>query len=266
MRMMGLLAIVSVSGVARADEARPQEPSEASPWYGSASLGASLAPFGAGTEWDRGCTALGAAECSGGFPVGPALAGYVGFRHETFGFEWFLASAAELYRPEAHFDGVVHEPFVNPLYAAPARDETFIIVRSGFVTGPRLRYTTSGNTWRGSVAAGVGLAYRYLALVREATSTEGQEDRPYFSKGTGYFSPALTLDTALHIRATSTLAVALGIAWNMETAWDDARSRLDDGRRLAGNGAEFPIATPPYRMASGLQFTFSPYVGLVFGR
>jgi hypothetical protein len=51
----------------------------------------------------------------------------------------------------------------------------------------------------------------------------------------------------------------------LESAWQSTRSVADPSRFLAGNGGEYPVATPAYRTASGLQLFVLPSIGLAFG-
>jgi hypothetical protein len=104
-----------------------------------------------------------------------------------------------------------------------------------------------------------------MALEREVTTVGGLEDRPYFSHGTSYFSPGVSVDAAAQIRTTPTLSIAIGVSLWGETAWGDARSVADPSRRLEGNGGVAPVNTPAYLMAHGIQVFVLPYVGLAFG-
>jgi hypothetical protein len=248
--------VVAVPRLARADDGS----------YGGFALMGMVQPFGAGNDMGRRCADLGAADCSGGVPLGGGFMGYAGWAKSKLGYEIMLGALGDLQRPSARFDGVPHQPHGNPLLSTPPREETFIILRAGGMIAPRLRYTTAGDGLRGSVAGGLGLAYRYMALEREVTGKDGVEDRPYFATGTAYVSPALSLDGALFVRATSTLHVSFGLGIVLETAGADARSVADSGRSLAGASKVYPIATPAYEMAHGLQLLFLPYVGLHFGR
>lgn len=233
--------------------------------YGELDFTGMLEPFGAGTDMQRHCEDLGAADCSRGFPVGGGFMGNVGVMRGRYGLEVMLGTLGDFQRPSAHFDGVTHEPYGNPLLARPARDETFIILRTGGMLAVRGRYTVDGRRWRESVAFGIGLAYRYMALEREATSTTGLEDRPYFPSGTHYVSPALSLDASLQYRTTPTLAFTFGLGLWLENAGSDTKSTADYGRTLAGNGQVAPLATPAYDMAHGPQLLVLPHVGLAFG-
>ncbi|MGH7281733.1 MAG: hypothetical protein ACRELY_09440 [Polyangiaceae bacterium] len=233
--------------------------------YGELDFTGMTEPFGAGNQLQRSCQDLGAANCSRAMPVGGGFMGHVGTMRGRYGVELMIGALGDFQLPSAQYDGVTHEPFGNPLLAKPAREETFIILRSGGMLAARGRYTIDGRRWRESIAAGIGLAYRYMALEREATSASGLEDRPYFPTGTHYFSPALSLDASLQYRTTPTLAFAFGLGIWIENAGGDTRSSADYGRQLAGNGQVAPIATPAYAMAYGPQVLFLPHIGLAFG-
>jgi hypothetical protein len=247
-------------------EARAERTREGS--YGGLAFAGSAEPFGAGNELERSCTDLGAASCSTPAPLGGGLVAYAGWipTPDGLGFELMLASVTDYTRPGATYDGVPHTTHGNPLFAEPARDETFIILRTGVALAPRVRvWLASSENLAWSFAGGVGLAWRYMALEREVTSVDGLEDRPYFSRGTSYISPGLSLDASALLRATPTLSVAIGLGLWAETAWGDARSVADPTRMLEGNGKVAPVNTPAYLMAHGLQLFVMPYVGLAFG-
>jgi hypothetical protein len=252
------LALFLFAGEARAAEGA----------YGGMAFVGSIEPFGAGNELERGCQDLGAAQCSTPAPFGGGIMGYAGWipRPDGLGFEVLFGMFADYTRPSATYDGVPHVAHGNPLWATPPRDESFVILRGGGVLAPRVRAWVNPNeavAW--SFAGGLGLAFRYMALEREVTSTDGLEDRPYFSKGTSYWSPGVSLDAAAHLRTTPTLAVALGLSLWGETAWGNARSVADPTRTLAGNGKVAPAHTPAYLMAHGIQIYAMPYIGLAFG-
>ncbi len=258
-----LVGVPWLSFDARADDDSWSRPSQGI--YGELDFTGMLEPFGAGNELQTSCQDLGAADCSRAQPIGGGFMGHVGTMRGRYGVELMIGALGDFQLPSAQYDGVTHQPFGNPLLANPPREETFIILRSGGMLAARGRYTIDGKRWRESVAAGIGLAYRYMALEREATSTSGLEDRPYFPTGTHYFSPALSLDASLQYRTTPTLAFAFGLGIWIENAGTGTRSAADDGRQLAGNGQVAPIATPAYAMASGPQVLFLPHVGLAFG-
>ena len=257
-------AIVFVATNANADDVSSYDRKSAG-IYGQLDYVGMLEPFGSGTSMQRSCPDLGAADCSGGFPVGGGFMGHIGTMRGRLGAEIMIAALGDFQQPSAHFDGATHEPFGNPLLANPPRDESFIMLRAGGMIAARGRYTVDGKKWRESVAAGLGLSYRYMTLIRQATSTSGFEDRPYFPSGTHYISPALSLDAELQYRVTPTLAFAFGLGIWIEDAGDNVRSPADDNRYLTGNGASMPIATPAYEMAHDIQFMFLPHIGFVFG-
>ncbi|HWL86641.1 MAG TPA: hypothetical protein VNO21_12610 [Polyangiaceae bacterium] len=234
-------------------------------FYGALALMGSLSPFGSGTELSRNCTALGAESCGTPMPVGGGLAGTIGYARDPFGLEVFLGVLGDFQRPSAHFDGSTHQAHGDPLLAAPARNESFIIVRGGAMVAARVRLSKQWSRFRTSVAVGPGLAWRYMALEREVTTFDGAEDRPYFSRGTSYVSPALSLEGQIQWRATPTLAVYLGLGFWIESAGNDTRSVADTGRYALGAGKAYPLNTPAYSMAYGLQFMLLPQIGLAFG-
>ncbi len=262
--MIAIAGDIFSSSLARADDASAYDRKSAG-IYGQLDYVGSLEPFGSGTSQRSHCADLGAQSCSGGFPIGGGFMGHAGVMRGRYGFEAMLAALGDFQFPSAHFDGAVHEPYGNPLLANPPRDETFILLRAGGILAARGRYTVDGRKWRESVALGIGLAYHFMTLERQATSVSGLEDRPYFSPGTSYFSPGLSLDGQLEFRATPTLAFEFGLGIWIEDAWSNTKSRADDNRYLTGNGASMPIATPAYDMARGIQFFLMPHFGFAFG-
>lgn len=256
--MAFLASLLAFVGRARAEPARQGA-------YGGLALAGSLEPFGANNELQRGCTDLGAAVCSTPVPFGGGMFGYAGGMVGTVGLEIMAGGFMDYTRPSATFDGVPHKPHGNPLVSTPRREETFIILRGGAVLAPRARVWVDAGRVAWSFAGGVGLSYRYMALEREVTTDGALEDRPYFSHGTPYISPGLSLDASAQIRSTPTLALSIGLGLWAETAWGSTRAVADPTRTLQGSGKVEPVATPPYLMAYGLQLLLLPYLGLAFG-
>ncbi|MEO6418328.1 MAG: hypothetical protein ABIP39_02910 [Polyangiaceae bacterium] len=261
--MRGKLSITLVVAVCLlAPDARADDDSSL---YGGFGLAGTLEPGGSGNELETHCSDLGAASCGTPIPIGGALFGYVGIARKQLGLEVMLGAMGDLHRPSASFDGAPHTPYGNPLISMPKREESFIILRGGGLLAVRGRYTSQTARLRKTIAAGIGASYKQMALEREVTSDTGLEDRPYFPSGAGYFSPALSFDGALQYRASSTTAVSFGLFVWMETAWSGAKAPGDPHRILAGEGGFTPVATPEYRMASGLQIFIGPYIGVQFG-
>ena len=254
-------AVLAFTGRASADDASPAPDG----LYGGLAVAGSLEPFGSGTDMQRHCTDLGATDCGTPMPLGAGFFGYVGWARPPFGIEVMVAGFGDYARPSARYDGTTHATHGNPLLSVPKRDETFIIFRGGGALALRGRYTWGRPRWQPSVAAGLGLAYRYMALEREVTADGGLEDRPYFPTGTPYISPAVTIDGSMQYRATPKVAFVFGLGIWMESAWSSTRSVADPNRTLAGNAHVAPIATPAYEMAHGPQIYFLPYVGLQLG-
>ena len=140
-------------------------------------------------------------------PFGGVLMGHVGLLRMPWSVELAFAGSFDYSHPTAHFDGVPHKPFGNPLLSAPPRDETFILVRGGATVLARVRRWWDGPHTRWTLAAGIGASYKYMALEREVDADGGLEDRPYFSHGTPYVSPAVGLDGSALLRSTPTLAI-----------------------------------------------------------
>lgn len=236
--------------------------------YGGVALTGLVEPFGAGDDVQRKCQDLGAADCSNPPPLGGGFTAWAGLARGAWGYEVFFGVLGDYHHPSAHYDGKTHVPDGDPLLSTPPRDETFILVRAGGMIAARVRRSWNGPRWRPSLALGAGVAWRYVALEREVTTTPatgGLEDRPYFPTGTTYVSPGVSAEAQLAWRATPTLAVTFTLGGWIESAWSSTRSAADPDRAVSGNGQTLPIATPAYEIAHGLQFFVLPSVGLAFG-
>ena len=87
--------------------------------------------------------------------------------------------------PTATFDGV-HGSDINPLAAKPARIEDFTFVRGGGFAAIQARFAAQTARVRVDVTAGVGAAYKVMAMQRhghatEAGKTDWQEE-PYIPR------------------------------------------------------------------------------------
>lgn len=219
-----------------------------------------------GTELETHCSSLGATSCDTPIPLGGGAFGYVGYTFNPIGFEVFLGGLADATEQRATFDGQTHQG-ANPLVATPARNERFKIVRFGGMGALRVRGTAQlGPSFRGSLAAGLGLSYKYVVAQRKAASADGTnlQDVDVFD-GLTYLSPAISAEAALHWRMGQTTALSVGVMLWAENAGSSLQTPAELTRHMASTSAAVPIATPAYHLASSAQVFLGPYVGMQFG-
>ncbi len=233
--------------------------------YGGFGLLGVVGIGGMGTELETHCPALGASSCDTPGPMGAGAFGYVGYTFNPVGFEVMLGGLFDATNQSARFDGTAQNGG-NPLLATPARTEKFKIYRMGGLGAIRVRATAQGKHIRGSIAAGLGVSYRYMLSERTATADAGGlKDADVFD-GVSYFSPAISADAAIHWRLGQSTALSLGLMLWAESAGSGPATKADGGRYLGGGSATpAPIATPAYHLASSAQVFLGPYLGMQFG-
>lgn len=232
---------------------------------GSLWLAPTFQIVGPGSELDTDCDNLGAASCSTPAPIGGMIGGSFGYMRSRWIVDGVLMAGGDVSRPSARFDGRVPVPYGNPLRSTPPRTEDFTMLRTGGVLALRLSRMTEGDNWRFVFGGGAGLAIRYATLIREVTTDDGLEDRPFFPSGAVYASPAFLLSAAADWRQTKNLDIIFGLMALSEIALGDPATSEDPNRSVSGNGDEAPVATPAYTLASGFGLTLMPVVGLRFG-
>jgi hypothetical protein len=237
--------------------------------YGGFQLGMALMPWGASTTMDRRCETLGATSCDTSNPKGALAAGYVGYALDPIGFEVFAGALADLARPTVTFDGV-HGSDINPLVAAPARDEEFTIFRAGGLGAARVRGRFELTpSLQASAALGVGFSWRKMWMRRSSTATDGsglQEE--FIPDPKSYFSPGVSIDVSAGWMLGETTALTAGVWFWGETAKENARTAAETDRFMTSKAQGVmskPIATPAYDLANGAQLYLGPYVGMQFG-
>jgi hypothetical protein len=172
--------------------------------------------------------------------------------------------SGDVVQPTASFDGQKGSD-INPLVAQPAREEQFIIGRFGGGGAIRGRLLWPIDIFRITVAAGVGLAYKYLLLGRDGTAPGGYTSS-MSSDGKGYLSPALSFELAGQVRMAGTSSFTLGLNLWLEHAGNDVRSDPEGNVFLTADGSvPQPHATPGYDMATGTQLYLGPFLGFHFG-
>jgi hypothetical protein len=231
--------------------------------YGGFGLTGAVGVGGQGTELETNCNTLGAASCDTPSPAGGGAFGYVGYTWNPVGFELFLVGLADQTKQVAHFTGI--GTMAQLPASLPARDETFQFVGVGGGAAVRARASFQNRLVRGSLAGGVGFAYREIFMSRDVKATDGSGAKAsYAPQSVGYASPAISVEGAIQIRVTPAIGIALGLQM-----WADNASIAGDNSvppaqgNVLSNGAAVP--TPAYHLASGPQILLMPFVGMQFG-
>jgi hypothetical protein len=232
--------------------------------YGGFGFMGAFGVGGTGTELETGCTNLGAASCSTPNPVGGGAFGYVGWTWNPVGFELFVMGLGDATTQKADYNGsgTGSNGAINPA-SVPARTETFNFVRIGGMGAIRARATFQTRRLRGSIAGGLGLSYRALAMKRSTSDSAGDSLNYVPPQGATYVSPAISAEGNLQYRFSQTFAVAIGLQF-----WADNASIA--GSNSVGPQSPIPYAgttvpTPGYHLASGPQVGLGPFIGLAFG-
>jgi hypothetical protein len=244
--------------------------------YGGFGLMGLFGIGGMGTELETNCNTLGSTSCTTPSPVGGAGFGYVGWTWDPVGFEVMLGGGADTTQQTAHFTGMAPSGSALPA-SAPARTETFTFVRAGGLGAFRVRATFQGNFIRATFAGGLGVSYKLMLMKRDATTTSEQPQlsTTYVPGNISYVSPALTLEAAIHFRASPTLSIALGLELWAENASIAGTNSVPSAQpeplvnpNAGANGmAAVPqfIPTPAYHLATGPQVFLGPFLGMQFG-
>jgi hypothetical protein len=233
--------------------------------YGGLALFGAFQPSGAGTTFDDACDTTGATSCAPKSPIGAGITGYIGWLFDPLGLELGLLGSAHVDEPSTYFDGV-HGSDINPLVAAPERDEKFTIGRFGGGAAIRGRLWYSLSRVRFTVAAGPGLAYRHIVFRRETTATNGYSSE-HAGSDISYFSPMLSLEAGAQFLVGKSFGLTVGFLSWFENAGDDAKSDARTDTVLFRDEKSVPLqqATPAYDLANGVQWFIGPYLGLSFG-
>ena len=233
--------------------------------YGGFGLTGLFGVGGQGTDLETRCESLGASSCDTHQPIGGGAFGFLGWTWDPVGFEFMLAGSGDTVQETAHFDAASAARL-----AQPPRDEKFTFARFGGMAAVRVRASFQGRLLRGTVAGGVGLSYKKLVMQRRASTTDdtNRQDGYVPDGDVAYVSPAITLEAALHVRVTPTLALAVGLEMWADNAsiWGSNSVGPVTGRLLtAANQTPAPIATPEYHLATGPQVLLGPFLGMQFG-
>jgi hypothetical protein len=179
------------------------------------------------------------------------------------GFELFLAALADQNTETAHFTG---QGAPNQLPASvPPRTESFQYIRVGGGAAIRARASFQNRLIRGSIAGGLGFAYREVWMSRKTAATDGTgATSQYAPDPIGYYSPAISVAAEGQLRLSPTTALAVGLQmWADNASMGGSNSFTPPSSpRLIGS---YPQSTPAYHFATGPQVYLLPYLGLQFG-
>jgi len=269
-------AVAGSAPVGPADEAVPSSPSGGpGRWseraiegaYGGLGVTGLFGVGSQGTELDTNCDTLGAASCNTAAPWGGGLFGYVGWTWNPVGFEMLVGASFDNSRQSATFDG--QGASGNLPLAMPAREETFHFYRAGGIAALRVRAVFPlSPVLRATVDGGLGASYKQMFMLRRAVAADGGGQNSYAPDSVAYWSPAITVEAALHVRLTPTVAVALGaLMWadNASIAGNNASPPEAPRTLVDANHLPQSIPTPQYHFASGPQVFLGPFIGLQFG-
>jgi len=236
--------------------------------YGGFGLLFTTLPSGMGHTMEKDCAGVGGVSttltgCDGeGGAIGGGLNGFIGYHWDPVGVELFVGAQYDHSAPTLTWGPSSLDTGFGP---DPARTEEFGVHRAGGFGIARVRYTAQGDKLRFSVAAGMGLSYRVMALTRDTTAASNPQFRDVFVPDTqNYLSPVISLEPSLSYRIGAHTAVSLGLSMMVESpnAFDQVpRTNREGGHRLGPSG----LNTPAYELATGTQFFFGPFIGMMFG-
>ncbi len=258
---------IAAAGAAAAEGERAFEGT-----YGGLGVFGAFGVGGTGTELETSCSNLGAASCSTPGPVGGGLYGYFGWTFDPVGFELFLAGMGDTMKQTATFSPSASGASSLVPAANPARTEQFTFARFGGLGALRARASFQTRLLRGTVAGGVGLSYREIAMQRVASDNNGNSVT-FVPGSVGYLSPAISAEAGLQLRLSSTFGLVLGLQLWADNAsiagTNSSPAQTPCSATVTGNCSpplgSNPIPTPSYHFASGPQISIGPYLGIAFG-
>lgn len=236
--------------------------------YGGFGLQAIFLVGGTGNAIEKGCDnrPVEMVGCDGGSPAGGGIGGFVGYHWDPVGVELFLAGTYDTSGPQRDWNAASTDPGIGP---DPARIEDFAIRRIGGLGAARVRFTVQGEKIRFTIAGGVGVSHRIMLLERTTTSKVDPnlpQDK-VVSEGVGYWAPVVSLDPMVLYRLGPSTSVGLGVSVLLESPQtflngDKTPATNAEGNHRLGRSG---LTTPSYEMASGTQFYFGPFIGMMFG-
>jgi hypothetical protein len=238
--------------------------------YGGFGLFGAFGIGGMGTTIETNCPTLGAVSCDTPNPAGGGAFGYIGYTWDPVGFELAIAAMADQDKEKATFSASSSSTSSLLPATNPARVETFSFLRIGGLAALRARVAFQSHLLRGTIAAGPGVSYRLIQMERDAAETggAGRTDK-YVPGAVGYLSPALSMEAALHVRLSATVALAVGVEFWADNASIAGSNSVAPapGHALTGSGnaQPAPIQTPAYNLATGPQVLIGPFLGMQFG-
>ena len=239
--------------------------------YGGFGLLMTFLPGGMNSSMQKTCDADRPKELTGcsseGGGLGGGLTGFIGYHWDPVGVELFLGAQYDETTPTLKWGPSSTDPGFAP---DPARTEEFKVRRAGGFGALRVRLTFQGEKLRFSAAAGVGLAYRSLALVRDATRDSDGAHDALVPDAQGYLSPVLSFEPSVQYRIGPHTAIALGLSLFAESprAFDQIPTTTIESKHGFSNGPAAPpsgLTSPAYQLASGTQVFIGPFIGMMFG-
>ena len=233
--------------------------------YGGFGLNGMFGVGGLGTTLETNCSTLGAASCDTPNALGGGAFGYVGWTWDPVGFELAIAGLVDSTNQKATFTGSSSATGVPG--GTPARTESFSFLRAGGMAALRARVAYQGRLWRITGAGGVGFSYREMVMERDASSSTPVAPSKYGPFTEGYYSPAISAEVAFHLRASPTLALAVGMEFWADSASIGGNNQVPATQQsspITGRGT-VPIPTPSYTLANGAQVMLGPFLGMQFG-
>lgn len=232
--------------------------------YGGFGLNGMFGVGGMGTTLETNCSTLGAASCDTPNPLGGGAFGYVGWTWDPVGFELAIAGLVDQASQKATFNASTTSASGVP-GGTPARTESFSFLRAGGMAALRARIAFQGRLWRVTGAGGVGFSYREMVMERDASSSTPVSPSKYGPFTAGYYSPALSLEAAFHLRVTPTLALAIGVEFWADSASIGGSNQVSATTNKPPVSGSVPIPTPSYTLANGAQVMLGPFLGMHFG-
>lgn len=229
--------------------------------YGGWMIAGAFQPAGTGSSFESRCDLFGASSCTAPSPSGLMLGLHIGYTWDPVGIELFGGPMLDYAEWTATYDGVI-KPGSNAALTGPPRVESWRMVRYGFVGAIRARATWSLPKIRLSAALGPGLAFKNITSDRQMRTTDMSNlTDDYRPDDISYASAALSFELAFSFRATKRFAFTAGMEFWFENAGQNVLTKADPDRKVG----PIPLRTPEYRLASGSQAFFGPFVGMTFG-
>lgn len=236
--------------------------------YGGFGLIGFLTPGGTGSSMQKTCedkkpAAL--ASCDAGSGMGAGIGGFVGYSWDPVGIEVYVAGHYDERTLKNDWNATSLDPGLGP---DPARLEDFKVHRAGGMGLARVRVGWHNKRLRLDMIGGAGVAYRVMIMERVTTAKDNPVIRDAFaSEGVSYLSPVIALEPTVMYRITPGIAVSLGFQMFFETPSSFMNGNETPTTTRERNHSLGPrsLTTPPYELASGVQFFMGPVLGMVFG-